>query len=178
MRFGVSGTLATMACGLPYAIAAALAYPGRPVFAVVGDGGLSMLMGELATAAKYDLNIKVLVIKNNTLGQIKWEQMAFLGNPEFGCELQPIDFAGAARACGAQGFSISQPGEAADVLRQALATPGPAVIEAEVDPNDPPLLPKIKYDHAKHMAEALARGTIEGGEIARKLLRNTISEVT
>jgi pyruvate dehydrogenase (quinone)/pyruvate oxidase len=177
MLFAVSGTLATMACGLPYAIAAALAFPGRPVFAVVGDGGLSMLMAELATAVKYDLNIKVLVIKNNMLGQIKWEQMAFLGNPEFGCDLQPIDFAGVARACGAHGFSVSQPGQAADVLKQALAVPGLAVIEAEVDPNDPPLLPKIKYDHAKHMAEALTRGTTAGGEIARKLLRNTLTEL-
>jgi pyruvate dehydrogenase (quinone)/pyruvate oxidase len=178
MLFSVSGTLATMACGLPYAIAAALAFPGRPVFAVVGDGGLSMLMAELATAVKYDLNIKVLVIKNNMLGQIKWEQMAFLGNPEFGCDLQPIDFASVARACGGHGFSVREPGHAAGVIEQALAAEGPTVIEVEVDPNDPPLLPKIKYDHAKHMAEALARGTTATGEIARKLLRNTLSELT
>jgi pyruvate dehydrogenase (quinone)/pyruvate oxidase len=178
MLFGVSGTLATMACGLPYAIAAAIAYPGRPVFAIVGDGGLSMLMAELATAVKYDLDIKVIVIKNNMLGQIKWEQMAFLGNPEFGCELQPIDFAGIARACGGKGFSIIEPDQCARTLETALATKGLVVIEAEVDPNDPPLLPKIKYDHAKHMAEALARGTTGGREIARKLLRNTITEMT
>ena len=61
--------------------------------AVVGDGGLTMLMGELATAVKYNLDVKIVVIKNNTLGQIKWEQMVFLGNPEYACELQPIDFA-------------------------------------------------------------------------------------
>jgi pyruvate dehydrogenase (quinone)/pyruvate oxidase len=68
-------------------------HPERQVVAFVGDGGLSMLMAELATAAKYGLNVKIVVVKNNSLGQIKWEQMAFLGNPEFGCELQPIDFA-------------------------------------------------------------------------------------
>ena len=61
--------------------------------AFVGDGGLTMLMGELATCVKYDLDVKIVVIKNNTLGQIKWEQMVFLGNPEYVCELQPIDFA-------------------------------------------------------------------------------------
>src|SRR6202034_1644427 len=66
-----SGTLATMACGLPYAIAAAVAYPDRPVYCIIGDGGISMLMGELITVAAYKLNIKIIVIKNNTLGQIK-----------------------------------------------------------------------------------------------------------
>ncbi len=178
MMFGVSGTLATMACGLPYAIAAAIAFPSRPVVAVVGDGGFSMLMAELATCVKYDLNVKIVIIKNNMLGQIKWEQMAFLGNPEFGCELQPIDFAGVAVACGGKGFTIVEPKDCAETLKRALATPGPVVIEAVVDANDPPLLPKIRYEHAKHMAEALVRGTSAGGEIARKLLRNTITEMT
>ena len=98
----LSGNLATMACGLPYAIGAAVAYPDRPSIAFVGDGGFTMLMGELATAVKYKLNVKIVIIKNNTLGQIKWEQMVFLGNPEYGCDLDPnIDFAAFARACGA-----------------------------------------------------------------------------
>jgi pyruvate dehydrogenase (quinone) len=178
MMFSVSGTLATMACGLPYAMAAAVAFPNRPVFAVVGDGGFSMLMAELATCVKYDLNVKVIIIKNNMLGQIKWEQMAFLGNPEFGCDLQPIDFAAVAVACGGKGFTIIEPKDCAETLKRALATPGVSVIEAVVDPNDPPLLPKIRFEHAKHMAAALVRGTPAGGEIARKLLRNSISELT
>jgi hypothetical protein len=79
--FSLSGTLASMANGLPYAIAAQLAYPQRQVVAFVGDGGFSMLMGELATAVKYRLPIKIVIVKNNSLGQIRWEQMAFLGNP-------------------------------------------------------------------------------------------------
>jgi pyruvate dehydrogenase (quinone) len=98
--YSVSGTLASMANGLPYTIAAQSAYPHRQCVAFVGDGGFSMLMAEFATAVKYRLPIKVIVIKNNTLGQIKWEQMVFLGNPEYGCDLQPIDFAAFARACG------------------------------------------------------------------------------
>ena len=77
--------------------------------AFVGDGGFSMLMGELATAVKYRLPIKIVIVKNNSLGQIRWEQMAFLGNPEYGCDLQPIDFAAFARACGATGFTIEDP---------------------------------------------------------------------
>jgi len=89
----VSGNLASMACGLPYTIAAQVAYPNRQCVAFVGDGGFSMLMADFVTAVKYKLPIKVVIIKNNTLGQIKWEQMVFLGNPEYGVDLQPIDFA-------------------------------------------------------------------------------------
>ena len=95
MQFSLSGMLATMANGLPYSIGAAVAYPGRQVVCVVGDGGLTMLMGEIATLVKYKLPVKVIVIKNNVLGQIKWEQMVMEGNPEFGVDLQPIDFADA-----------------------------------------------------------------------------------
>jgi pyruvate dehydrogenase (quinone)/pyruvate oxidase len=178
MQFSVSGNLASMACGLPYANAAALAYPGRQVVAFVGDGGLSMLMAELATAAKYDLNVKIVVLKNNSLGQIKWEQMAFLGNPEFGCELQPIDYAAVARACGIGGFTVSDPAQCASVLREAFATIGPALVEAVVDGNEPPLPPKISFEQTRHMVEALARGTPDAGKIARQLARDTIRQLT
>ncbi|MGH7226802.1 MAG: thiamine pyrophosphate-dependent enzyme, partial [Gemmataceae bacterium] len=89
MQFSLSGSLATMANGLPYSVGAAVGYPGRQVVCVVGDGGLTMLMGELATLVKYKLQVTVIVIKNNVLGQIKWEQMILEGNPEFGVELQP-----------------------------------------------------------------------------------------
>src|SRR5206468_3753597 len=153
----LSGNLASMAAGLPYAIAAQVAYPDRQVVAFVGDGGLSMLMAELATAVKYKLPIKIVVIKNNTLGQIKWEQMVFLGNPEYVCDLQPIDFAMVARACGATGLSVERPEECGRVLEQALATPGPVVVEATVDPHEPPMPPKVKAEQALHFAESLAR---------------------
>ena len=92
MKFSCSGNLATMAPGLPYANGAQIAYPDRQVVAFVGDGGFTMLMMEFVTAVKHNLPIKVIIIKNNALGQIKWEQMVFLGNPEYGVELQPIDF--------------------------------------------------------------------------------------
>lgn len=147
MKFSVSGNLATTACGLPYAMAAALAHPGRQVIAFVGDGGLTMLMGELANCVKYRLDVKVVVIKNNSFGQIKWEQIAFLGNPEYGCDLQPIDFAAVARACGVAGYTIDDPNTCAAILREALAAPGPAVIEAVVDPDEPPLPPSIAAEH-------------------------------
>jgi pyruvate dehydrogenase (quinone) len=177
MMFSVSGNLASMACGLPYAVGAAIAFPGRPAVAVVGDGGLTMLMGELATCAKYDLDVKVVVIVNNSLGQIKWEQIAFLGNPEYGCDLQPIDFVGVARACGIRGYSITAPGQCADVLREAFSRPGPALIEAVVDPNEPPLPPKTTFEQTKHLVEALARGTPQAGTIARNIAREKIREL-
>jgi pyruvate dehydrogenase (quinone)/pyruvate oxidase len=177
MQFTVSGTLATMACGLPYAIAAAVAFPKRPVIALVGDGGLTMLMGELATAVKYKLDIKIVIIKNNSLGQIKWEQMGFLGNPEYQCDLQPIDFAGVARACGAAGFAIDDPKQCAATLREALATPGPVVVEATVDPNEPPLPPKTTFEFGKNFAEALARGTKSAGKIMGNVAREKVREL-
>ena len=100
-----------MANALPYAIAAQFAFPERQSVAFVGDGGFSMLMAEFATCVKYKLPIKVVVIKNSTLGQIKWEQMVFLGNPEYGVELHPIDFVKVAEACGGTGISVTDPAE-------------------------------------------------------------------
>jgi pyruvate dehydrogenase (quinone) len=175
--FSCSGNLATMACGLPYAVAAAVAFPERQVVAFVGDGGLTMLMGELATCAKYRLNVKVVVIKNNVLGQIKWEQMVFLGNPEYVCELQPIDFATVARGCRISGYSVDDPARCGEVLRQALQTPGPALIEAVVDPNEPPMPPKVAYEQAKNLAESLANGTPGRGEIVRTLVADKVREL-
>ncbi|MGE0592153.1 MAG: thiamine pyrophosphate-dependent enzyme [Vicinamibacterales bacterium] len=173
----LSGTLATMAPGLPYAIAAQVAYPERQCVAFVGDGGLSMLMAELATCAKYRLPVKVIVIKNNTLGQIKWEQMVFLGNPEYGCELEAIDFAGVARACGAVGFSVDDPARCGAVLDQAFATDGPVLVEAVVDPYEPPLPPKITFDQARKFAESLVKGTPNRRQIMTTILGDRIREL-
>jgi len=175
--FSVSGNLATMACGLPYAIGAQIAYPDRQVVAFVGDGGLSMLMAELATAVKYQLPIKVVVIKNNELGQIKWEQMVFLGNPEYVCDLQPIDFAMVARACGATGLSVERPQDCNRIVEEALATPGPVLVEAVVDPHEPPMPPRVRAEQALHFAESLARGTPHRGKIALTIASDTVREL-
>ncbi|HWE49328.1 MAG TPA: thiamine pyrophosphate-dependent enzyme [Bryobacteraceae bacterium] len=177
MQFSLSGMLATMANGLPYSIGASVAYPGRQVVCVVGDGGLTMLMGDIATLVKYKLPVKVIVIKNNELGQIKWEQIAMDANPEFGIDLEPIDFALHAQACGAAGFTIDDPRSARSVLQQALAHPGPAVIQAVVDPNEPPLPGNIKMEQAVHFAEALLRGDKNRGEIIKTLVENKVREV-
>lgn len=177
MKFSLSGSLATMANGLPYSIGAAVAYPGRQVVCVVGDGGLTMLMGEMATLVKYKLPVKVIVIKNNVLGEIKWEQMVMDSNPQFGVELEPIDFAGYARCCGAAGFTIEDPKDAESTLRQALAHPGPALIECVVDPNEPPLPGNLTAEQALHFSEALAKGQKDRWKIIKTVLEDKIREI-
>jgi pyruvate dehydrogenase (quinone) len=173
----LSGNLATMANGLPYTIAAQVAYPDRQCVAFVGDGAFSMLMAEFATAVKYRLPIKVVIVKNNTLGMIKWEQMVFLGNPEYGCELQPIDFAAFAQACGGTGFTIEDPADCGAILDRALSMPGPVVIEAVVDPFEPPWPAKITRDQATRFAQSLVRGEPNREKIALTALSDKVREL-
>jgi pyruvate dehydrogenase (quinone)/pyruvate oxidase len=173
----VSGTLATMGCALPYAIGAAVAHPARPSIAFVGDGGLTMMLGELATLVKYQLPVKIVVIKNNALGQIKWEQMVMLGNPEFACDLQPIDFAGIARACGVLGLTVEDPQQCGSVIEQALAHPGPALVEAVVDPYEPPMPPEVSVEQAYEFARSLARGEADAGKIISTVFKDKIKEM-
>jgi pyruvate dehydrogenase (quinone) len=177
MKFSLSGSLATMANGLPYSIGAAVAFPGRQVVCVVGDGGLSMLMAELVTLAKYKLNVKVIVIKNNALGQIKWEQIAQEGNPEFGIDLEPIDFAGVARSCGIAGYTLEDPKQAEQILRQALDHEGPALVEAVVDPQEPPMPGKVKTEQAIKFAEGLAKGDKHAVDIIATVLKDKVREI-
>ena len=135
-----TGMLATMAPGLPFAISAQLAFPTRQSVAVVGDGGFTQLMGELVTAVKYQLPIKVIILKNNSLAEVLFEQKD-LGNPTYGCELAPIDFAAFAKACGADGFKCIHPNEVASAIRATLRSPHTAVLEVLVDADEKPTLP-------------------------------------
>jgi pyruvate dehydrogenase (quinone) len=177
--FGVSGTLACMGAGVPYAIAAALTFPGRQVVAVVGDGGLSMSLGELATCRKYELPIKIVVINNSSLGQIQWEQMMFLGHPEFGCSLGSVDFARIAEGCGIKGLRVTHPGDCAAIMDEAFAHDGPVLVDAVVDAAEPMLPPKRRETYVENMKKALqqmprARSEIEramGEEPARTALQ-------
>ena len=176
MKFSLSGTLASMACGLQYAIAAQIAFPKRQSVAFVGDGGFTMLMSEFATAVQYNLPIKVVILKNNTLGMIRWEQMAFLGNPEFGVEFTPIDFVRFAEACGGKGYSIREPSEVGSVLHEAMAQKIPTIIEAYVDPFDPPMPPKVEMEFVRKLAETFAKGQPYATRIGLTLYRNQVHE--
>jgi pyruvate dehydrogenase (quinone) len=177
MMFTCSGMLATMGNSLPYSVAAALAHPGRQVVCFSGDGGFTMMMGELLTMVKYKLPVKVVVLKNNTLGQIKWEQMVFEGNPEFGVELQPLDFALYAKACGADGFTLDDPNNAADVLRAAFESQAPAVVQAVIDANEPALPGHVTMDQAWKFAESLARGEKDRWDILKDVVKEKVREV-
>lgn len=175
--YSLSGMLASMANGLPYCIASQIAYPNRQCVAFVGDGGFSMLMAEFVTAVKYKLPIKVFVIKNNTLGQIKWEQMVMLGNPEFGCELQPIDFAAFARACGGAGMTVTEPTACGDIVAEALHAKGPVLVECVVDPFEPPMPAEIEAKQALRFAKSLARGEPKRMQIVTTILEDRVKEM-
>lgn len=176
-KHSCSGNLATMACGMPYAIAAQVAFPDRQVIAVIGDGGFTMLMGEIITAVAYKLPIKFVIIKNNTLGQIKWEQMVFEGNPEYQCDLLPIDFVALARAVGAEGVRIDSQKEAGALFDKALAMPGPVIIECVVDPLTAMLPPKITAKQAIKFAESLAKGEPNRMTIALTAAHDTVRQI-
>jgi pyruvate dehydrogenase (quinone) len=173
----VSGLLASMACGLPYAVAAQIAYPERQVVAFVGDGGFAMLMAEFVTCVKYNLPIKVIVVNNHALAMIRWEQMIYQGNPEFGIELQNIDYAAVARACGGTGFRIEDPAECGRVLEEALAHPGPCVVDAIVDTLEPPTPPKITEEEARKFQQALEKGQPYRDKIAFTALGDKVREL-
>jgi pyruvate dehydrogenase (quinone)/pyruvate oxidase len=177
-EFYLSGNLATMAPGLPYAIAIQHAYPGRQVIAYQGDGGFAMLMAEFHTAARYRLPIKVVINNNNSLGQILWEQMV-LGYPEHGVrfgEPHP-DFSAWARGCGGFGVHIDKPGDLEPALREAFAHPGPALVDVAVDPDEPPMPGKVSYEQARHFAQAFLRGQPHKAAIATTLFKDKIEQL-
>jgi pyruvate dehydrogenase (quinone) len=139
-RLTGTGMMASMAPGLPFAIAGSLAYPDRRSVAIVGDGGFAILMAEMTTAVQHKLPIKIIVLKNDSLAEVKFEQVE-LGNPSFGCDLSPIDFVAFARACGAEGFRCERPEEVRPAIQAALRSSRPALVEAVVDPDEKPTDP-------------------------------------
>ncbi|HLI60553.1 MAG TPA: thiamine pyrophosphate-dependent enzyme [Solirubrobacteraceae bacterium] len=175
--FSFSGTMCSMMAALPYAIGAQVAFPDRQVVALTGDGSLTMQMGELATLAQHDLPVKVVVMRNDVLGLIKWEQMAFLGNPQYGVQLSPVEFSRVAEACGIRGVKIEDPRRVGDQLEQALRIDGPALIEAVVDPHEMPMTPIVNPEHAKGVAWGLARGEPNRERIALTMSRTLAREM-
>jgi len=142
--FTGTGMLASMGPGLSYAIAAKFAYPDRQSVAIVGDGGFAMLMAELTTAVANSLPVKVILLKNNSLAEVKFEQED-VGNPEYGCALAPIDFVAFAKACGADGFRCDRADNVRTAIKAALDSRGVALVEAVVDAEERPAKPdKLK----------------------------------
>jgi pyruvate dehydrogenase (quinone)/pyruvate oxidase len=177
-EFYLSGNLASMAPGLPYAIAIQHANPGRQVIAYVGDGGFAMLMAEFHTACRYGLPVKVVINNNNSLGQILWEQMV-LGYPEHGVRFgEPVpDYAAWARGAGGHGVHVAKAAELPEALAAALAHNGPSLVDVAVDPNEPPLPAKVTYEQATKFAQAFLRGQPNKAAIATTLFKDRIQQL-
>jgi len=176
-QFMLSGNLATMAPGLPYAIAAQIAHPDRQCIAFVGDGGFAMLMAEFLTAAGYGLPIKVIINNNASFGQIFWEQMA-LGFPEHGVRWEKeANFAPWAEACGGLGIRVTKPTEVEPAIAAALAHRGPALVDVVVNPDEPPMPAKVTYEQAKGFASAFLHGQGRGRSIASTIVSDKIDQL-
>jgi thiamine pyrophosphate-dependent acetolactate synthase large subunit-like protein len=170
MNFSFSGTLCTMGSALPYAIGAQIAHPDRPVVAFLGDGALSMGMGELASLAQHDLPVTVVVLRNDSLALEIWEQNALLGNPQMGDDLHPVEFAAVAEACGLRGTTVTEPADVAKAIADAIAHDGPALVEVLVDPHEAPFGESLLSTHAQHIVQAYGAGERDRGPMARNLL--------
>jgi pyruvate dehydrogenase (quinone)/pyruvate oxidase len=175
--FMLSGNLASMAPGVPYTIAAQAAYPGRQCIAFVGDGGFAMLMGEFMTAVEHRLPIKVFVVNNGALGQILWEQMV-LGYPEYGVRRRrPIRFAEWARSCGGLGIAVDEPADVEAAVKEAFSFAGAALVDVTVNPDEPPMPPKVTYEQASKFAKAFLRGQPRKGPIATTIFRDKLDQI-
>jgi pyruvate dehydrogenase (quinone) len=175
--FMLSGNLASMAPGLPYTIAAQVAHPGRQCIALIGDGGFAMLMAEFLTATRYGLPIKVFVVNNGELGQILWEQMV-LGYPEYGVRFERhASFAPWAEACGGHGRTVQRAADLEEAVRETLERPGPALLDVRVNPDEPPMPPKVRYEQAKGFAESFLKGQPRRASIAATLFRDKLDQL-
>jgi pyruvate dehydrogenase (quinone) len=166
MMASLSGNLATMGPGVPYAIAAKFAHPHRPVIACVGDGAMQMNgLNGLITVEKYwkrwsDPRMIILVLNNRDLNQVTWEQRALAGDPKFEASqnLPDFDYAGFAELTGLEGITMRTPADIVPAWEAALAADRPVVINAYVDPEVPPLPPHISFEQAKNYMTALFKG--------------------
>jgi pyruvate dehydrogenase (quinone) len=179
MLAGLSGNLVTMGTGVPYAIAAKLLHPGRPVIALVGDGAMQMNgNSELLTLARYwqawpDPRLVVLVLNNADLNFVTWEQRATVGDAKYVAsqDLPSFPYARYAELLGLRGIRVDEPDDVADAWREALSADRPVVLEAVVDPDVPPLPPHITFEQAAAMTRALLRGDPDAAGVVRQSMQ-------
>jgi pyruvate dehydrogenase (quinone) len=184
MMATLSGNLATMGPGVPYAIAAKFAHPDRPVFALVGDGAMQMNgINELITIAKYwrewsDPRLVVLVLNNRDLNQVTWEQRAMEGNPKFEAsqDLPDFPYAEFAQMAGLKGVRVERPDQIADAWQQALSSDRPFLLEAVTDPSVPPLPPHITLKQAKAMMFSLGKGDPDFASVVQQTLKDKLAD--
>ncbi|HXT50638.1 MAG TPA: thiamine pyrophosphate-dependent enzyme, partial [Thermoanaerobaculia bacterium] len=185
MRGSLSGNLATMGPGVPYALAAKLAHPDRPVIALVGDGAMQMNgMNELLTIAKYrdhwiDPRFVVLVLANRDLNMVTWEMRAMQGNPKYEASqgVPALDHARFAELCGLRGIRVERPEDVGPAWDDALAADGPVVIDALCDPEVPPLPPHITLEEARNFTRAVLKGDPGAAAMIRQSLKKKVREL-
>jgi len=151
----------SMANAMPQAIGAALACPGRQIIALCGDGGLSMLLGDLATITQYKLPVKVIVFNNRALGMVKLE-MEVAGMPDWQTDMYDPDFAKVAEAMGMKGITVREPSEVKQALKQAFSEPGSVLVNIFTDPNALAMPPKIEFDQVKGMVLSMSKLVLNG----------------
>jgi pyruvate dehydrogenase (quinone) len=185
MKTALSGTLATMCPAVPYALAAKFAYPERPVIACLGDGAMQMLgINGLIDIARYaerwpNKQLVILVLHNDDLNQVTWEQRVLSGDPKLEASQRLPDFPYAryAELLGLTGIRVDAPEQVADAWFSALSAGRPAVIEAITDPEIPPLPPHIRFEQASKMAQAIVKGEPAAPRIMRNSIRGKLDEL-
>lgn len=185
MLASLSGNLATMGCGVPYAIGAKFAFPHRPVLAMVGDGAMQMSgNGELVTVAKYwkqwkDPRFIILVLNNRDLNQVTWEQRVMGGDPKTPAtqDIPDFPYAKYAESLGLKGIRVDRPEQIARAWDEALSADRPVVYEAYVDPDVPPLPPHITFEQATHFARSLLGGDVDAPGIVRQSIKGMVDKL-
>ncbi|MEU5432116.1 thiamine pyrophosphate-requiring protein [Streptomyces sp. NPDC020719] len=185
MRGSLSGTLATMGPGVPYAIGAKFAHPDRPGIALVGDGAMQMNgLAELITVAKYwerwaDPHLVVAVLNNQDLNQVTWEMRAMSGAPQFlpSQSLPDVPYADFARSIGLDGVRVEKPGEVEDAWRRALAADRPFVIDFRTDPAVPPIPPHASLDQIEAAAASIVKGDSDRTGMIRQGIKAKVQEM-
>ncbi|MCY8544706.1 pyruvate oxidase [Bacillus vallismortis] len=173
--FIVSSWLATMGCGLPGAIASSLSEPERQAIAVCGDGGFSMVMQDLPTAVKYKLPVTVVILNNENLGMIEYEQQV-KGNIDYVTKLQNVDYAAFAESCGAKGIKVTRAEELAPAFHEALHADQPVVVDVMIG-NEPPLPGKITYGQAKGFSKYMLKNFFENQKIDMPPLKKSLKRL-
>jgi pyruvate dehydrogenase (quinone) len=185
MRGSLSGTLATMGAGVPYAIGAKFAHPDRPAIALMGDGAMQMNgTGELLTISKYwrtwsNPRLVILVLHNNDLNQVTWEQRAMSGDPKYEAsqDLPEFSYAKAAEAAGLEGIAVERLDELAEGWDRALAADRPVVLDVRTDPDVPPLPPHITLKQARAFTSAIAHGDPDRKGMIVQSVKETLAGV-
>jgi pyruvate dehydrogenase (quinone) len=185
MMGSVSGTLATMGCAVPYAIAAKFAYPDRPVIALIGDGAMQMNgLTELITIAKYwnrwaDPRLIIMALNNRDLAYVTWEERVQTGDPKWepSQTLPDVPYADFAQLIGLDGLRVEDPDQVGAAWDKALAADRPFVLDMVTDPNVAPLPPHITLKQARHFMGALAKGDPEAGSIVVDTARQIIGSI-